>query len=106
MDFGEALRAAKDGKRITREGWDLVGSKWVAGSVGSAGLYVWPRDLLGHNAIYEWAMALTESGGDMLRPIRVEPFLIMKTVQDTLIYGWSPSQIDMQADDWSIVEGD
>jgi hypothetical protein len=30
----------------------------------------------------------------------------MKTVQDTLIYGWSPSQIDMQADDWSIVEGD
>jgi hypothetical protein len=102
MDFGRALRAANDGERITRPSWNGKGM-WVALMPAQ---YVMPSQLLASPGLYRWAWRHAEINAKTLETIRIEPFLIMKTADDTLVYGWLASQTDMLADDWLIVEGD
>jgi hypothetical protein len=101
MDFGEALRAAKDGKRIARLTWRRKRA-WV---VAMPARHVFPRDLIAHPAIYDWAKAMSDDQA-LLKPVRIDPSMVMKTERGALVFGWFATSTDMLADDWSIVEGD
>jgi hypothetical protein len=99
MDFGSALKAARDGKRIARSGWNGKGM-WVAQYPRQ---FLRPSEISLHEEVFQWAYKFWNDD-EFAKPIRVEPFLVMKTAQDTLVYGWLASQTDMLADDWFVVE--
>ena len=92
MDFGDAIRAMKQGKRVAREGWNGKGmSLWLlpASSVKAE----WCRD--------PHLKALAESKGgeiECLGSIR------MFTADFKVLTGWLASQTDMLSEDWYIVE--
>jgi Protein of unknown function (DUF2829) len=80
MDFGEAIRALKNGKRVARAGWNGKGMWLFLATTISTGL--------AHVDDY----------------LPRTPSICMKTAQDTIIVGWLASQTDMLAEDWAIVE--
>lgn len=85
MDFGKALVALKDGKKIARDGWNGKGMfvyyvpscDVPARSNAIKGMY--PFDLLPYDA-----------------------YIAMKTVDNTIV-PWLASQKDILADDWVVV---
>lgn len=81
MNFGKALEALKEGKKVARNGWN------------GKGMYLFlacGEDLT--------ACLFKEN-----EPKCVDS-VCMKTAQDTIVVGWLASQTDMLAEDWKIVE--
>ena len=84
MNFGEAIIAVKEGKKIQREGWNgknqyielatCISYKNTLGEIVN----------VNHNAIGNNALAFVGTSGVQL--------------------GWLASQADMLAEDWKIVE--
>lgn len=93
MDFGSALSALKDGKRVRREGWNGKGM-WLALSPGTPAL---PADKFWAGPNRDYAL---EQGG--FAPVL--PCITMKTATGEILMGWLASQTDMLATDWQIVE--
>lgn len=97
QDFGNALRGLKAGHRITRSAWATgADSQWLALScdgtrqVPAAGF--WSP----HNR------ALAEKlGGNAT----VLPCITLKTREGAVQMGWTPTQADMLAEDWVVLEG-
>jgi hypothetical protein len=92
MDFGDAIRALKAGKRVARAGWNGKGM-WVALSPGHENLAA-EKFWAGHNRAY------AESQGGTAH---VLPCFTMKTATGEILMGWLASQADMLADDWAEV---
>ncbi len=84
MDFGEAIRSLKQGRKVARKGWN------------GKGMYIF----------------LADEGGDFhtkaeIGPERkagVHPFIVMYTAQGDFQPGWLASQADMLAEDWAVVD--
>jgi len=92
MNFGEAIEAMKNGKFVTRKGWN------------GKNMYLW---YMPHATIKaEWCKephlkALADANGgevECLGSIR------MKTADNKVLTGWLASQTDMLSDDWEICE--
>lgn len=84
MNFGEALEAVKEGKRIARKGWN------------GKGMYVYYIPANSYKAITEVAR---EEFGDM---VPYNPYFAIKNVNNT-VSTWVPSVNDCLAEDWYIV---
>lgn len=95
MKFGEALEAAKAGKRIRRTGWNGKGL-WVAYSPGAT---LMSAERVWGDAIRTWVANRTAMGETAV----ITPYLVMKTAADELQSGWLASQSDMLAEDWEVV---
>ena len=83
MNFGQAIEALKEGKKVAREGWN------------GKGMYLFlmkGEDL---------TAALCEVD-DGVPPCTSS--ICMKTAQNTFTVGWLASQTDMLSEDWTIVE--
>lgn len=85
MDFGDAVRAMKEGKAVARIGWN--GSGMFAYHV-PGGLYE-----------AQTALALKRIGQE----VQYREYLALKTAQGD-VATWSPSTSDALAEDWFIVE--
>ena len=83
MNFGLALEAAKQGKKISRAGWN------------GKGQYVFLAD----DVEFHTDADLAELEGD----IEVSDILVIRTTRG-LQPGWLATQSDMLAEDWMIVE--
>lgn len=90
-DFGWALDALKQGKRVAREGWN------------GKGMYLWllpaatvPADWCKEPHLKELA---EHNGGSVV----CLPSIRMKTADGKVLTGWLASQTDMMADDWVLV---
>ncbi|WP_372836651.1 DUF2829 domain-containing protein [Pontibacterium sp.] len=81
MDFGQAIKEMRIGKKVQRVGWNGKGM------------------FLFHVSGNSWDFTTDVSGVDDLD---TESFICMKTAGDTLI-PWLASQADMQAEDWQVV---
>ena len=79
MDFGEAIKALKEGKKVARKGWN--GKR----------MYLYLAD----------GKLLTDAIGDDSFPF--VDSVVMKTADDKYCIGWLASQTDMLAEDWEIV---
>jgi hypothetical protein len=75
MNFGEALELLNEGRRVARSGWNGKGM-WL-----------------------ELVFGATFGPGAGQAPIRLEPFIVMKTAQETFV-PWLASQTDVLAADW------
>lgn len=88
MDFGEAIKALKEGKKVACEGWN--GKERY--------LFLVKGECL--------APAIEKCYGDgSSTPKRnVGCTIAMKTAQDTIAVGWLASQTDILSEDWQIVD--
>lgn len=94
MDFGGALRAAIEGRRVARAGWNGKGmSVFVnGGSVDTTK----PGDMI------EGVSRILFAEGDVGTVTRM-PCLCMSTASGAVTLGWAPSQVDMLAEDWTVL---
>jgi hypothetical protein len=96
MDFGDAIRAMKMGKKVARAGWNGKGM-WVAYTPGSTFPKEYARE--GHAAKHRADEIATASGDVVLLP-----HLDMRAADGTMVVGWLASQTDILAEDWGVVE--
>jgi len=92
MDFGDAIRALKEGKKVGRKGWN--GKNMF--------LFLLPAGTIPKAAIHDPKLReILEGNGkdhfEALGSIR------MKTADDKILTGWLASQTDILAEDWEIV---
>lgn len=86
MDFSEALRAAKQGDKITRDGWNGEG-QWVVAQRG------YPQGIP-INSNTATATGMAEGTVAVFNP-----YLMIRTV-DGSFAPWLASQGDLFAEDW------
>lgn len=99
VDFGEAIRALKAGKRVARCGWNDK-EMWLSLSCGPNGdAITGRREIAAENF---WSKNNSDyalrNGGSAV----VLPCITMKTASGEILMGWLASQTDMLADDWVI----
>lgn len=85
MNFGQAIEALKEGKKVSRSGWNGKGMF----------LYYVPENT--YPAITEIAK---QTFGDN---VPYGAYIAMKTAQDNVV-PWLASQPDMLSQDWEIVD--
>lgn len=99
MDFGDAIIALQNGKRVAREGWNGKGMFLVL----AGGYKVKKADLRPGGPI---SAEFLESRG--LDEMEILPHIDMWTVnahgRQAYLPGWLASQTDMLSKDWTIVE--
>ena len=92
LNFGDAIKALKEGKKVSRQGWN------------GKGMFLWLKP--GTKILSDWIKdpilkAICESkGGD----IDGLPTICMKTADNKVLTGWLASQTDMLSEDWIILE--
>jgi hypothetical protein len=95
MNFGQAIEALKEGKKVAREGWNGKGMFLILN-----GGYSVPKEASKpDNHINE---AFLEKEGQT--HLHIGKHIDMWTAQKNLCVGWLASQTDMLAEDWIIVE--
>jgi hypothetical protein len=92
LDFGGALRAVMEGRRIARAGWNGKGMSVFLGG-GSVDVTDTRDSIDGVNRIM---FAL----GDVGTVTRM-PSLCLTTASGAVVVGWAPSQTDLLAEDWT-----
>lgn len=92
MDFSAALRALKDGARVTRTGWNGP-DQWVAMSPGFQ---------VGGDRIFSEPIRLAVYAAG--EPGNFLPYLILRTKQGDYV-PWLASQTDILAEDWETLAG-
>jgi hypothetical protein len=94
MNFGSALTSLKVGLKVAREGWNGKGMfiYLVKGSEIQA-------EHLRNEAL-EHVGYLQESENTL---VKISSHIDMKAADDSITVGWTPSQIDMLAEDWTTV---
>lgn len=86
MNFGKAIEALKQGKKVTSKGWN--GKKMF--------LYYVPEGL--YPARTDAAKSIADENGK----VQYGPYIAMKTAQGNVV-PWLASQTDMLSEDWEIV---
>jgi hypothetical protein len=97
MDFGEAIRELKKGKKLAREKWN--GKNMFI--VYMSGLKLPPYNTQGTNRKVNDRTAKF-IGEDT--PLNSQPYLAMYNAQKEWIPGWLASQSDMLDNDWFVVD--
>lgn len=109
MNFSEALEAVKQGKLVAREHWYI-----------HTFVFQRPSDKLSINTIQQ-IKSLPQKVKDYIynnptgrggipisieeaEPIEFKEYLCMKAAYNVIINGWIPSQADIFAEDWTIIE--
>ena len=96
MDFGDAIREMKMGRKVARRGWNGK-NMWVALTPGSTCPAGSARD--GH-ATFHRAVELPSAESEVV----LLPHIDMRTADGSMVVGWLASQTDMLAEDWVIVK--
>lgn len=90
MNFGEALEALKQGKKVCRNGWNGKGMFLILQN-GS--------EVEGNLMRNEPAKKYYDN-----QKVRICPHIDMKAADDSYVVGWLASQSDMLSEDWEIKE--
>ncbi len=93
MNFGQAIEALKEGRRVMRAGWNGKGM-WLA---------LTPASVIPSSAARSGA-ALAKSVHEPSDTITIGAHIDMRAADGTIVVGWLASQTDMLAEDWSTVE--
>lgn len=87
MNFGQAIEAAKTGKRVARTGWNGQGMfAYIVPAASYPAQTGVAKDFFGENAMVPY-----------------REYWALKTAQDD-VATWAPSGSDTLAEDWMIVE--
>lgn len=97
MDFGWALSALKDGRKVRRSGWNGKGM-WVV-LMPALSLPPFSSQEPGAKVNDRTARHI---GKDT--PLESQPYIAMWTAQGQWQPGWLASQADILAEDWELAE--
>lgn len=91
MNFGQAIQALKEGKKVARKGWN------------GKGMFLWLKPAATVKA--EWCKdpmlhAIAEKNGGEVKALGT---ICMFTAQREILSGWLASQTDMLTEDWEEV---
>lgn len=96
LTFGDALEILKQGKKVTRKGWNGKGMfLWLKPSTVIKS--EWCKDEFLRNLV-------DEAGGEILGLGTVCMYTHDSTGRKAILTGWLASQSDMLSEDWQIVE--
>lgn len=92
LNFGQALERLKNGNLVTREGWN------------GKNMFLWLKQ--GFEIKTEFCKdpilkQLCENNDGSIIGL---PAICMKTADNKVMTGWVPTQTDMMAEDWFVVE--
>lgn len=92
MNFGKAIEALKQGKKVARKGWN------------GKNMFLWLKPAAIVKA--EWCKdpmlkAIAEGKGGEIPALGT---ICMLTAQKEILSGWLASQSDMLAEDWEVIE--
>ena len=96
LSFEEALICLKDGSKVAREGWNGKGM-YIYMTSGSVVQF----DELKPETQENLRTLLNDGGADC---VEISSHIDMKAADNTITIGWVPSQADMFAEDWHIVD--
>ena len=91
MNFGQAIEALKEGKKVSRTGWNGKNMYlWLkpAGRIKSD----WCKDPM--------LKEIVDSNGGETEALGT---ICMKTADNKILTGWTANQIDMLSEDWIIL---
>lgn len=111
LNFGQAIEALKQGKRVAREGWNGKGMF----------IFMRPADELHIEMVVDkvkslpqsvkdyYAQDITNSDGERIATypddnVKFTAYICMKAADGTIVNGWLASQTDMLSEDWLILE--
>jgi len=87
LNFGEAIKALKQGKKVARNGWN------------GKNMYI--------VAVYGKSSHYVKQGDEEYQHVTTDlPYLLMYTATNKYQPGWLASQADMLAEDWEVVTYD
>jgi len=105
VNFGQAIEAAKTGKRIARQGWN------------GKGMFVFQRpadeldlEMIVHRvkslpqSVKDFFALQNEQGRDGSSKVKFTAYLCMYAADGSIVNGWLASQTDMLAEDWVILD--
>ena len=97
MDFSEALKSLKAGKKMTRKGWN--------GNIVSfdPNMYIWLEPRCTLPRMDAMSDNLKSAFGRNASMEKLGTF-IMKTRDNKLMVGWLATNTDLLAEDWVVVE--
>ena len=96
MNFGKAIEALKQGKKVARKGWN------------GKGMYLWLKH--GAEIKSEWCKdphlkrLADDNGGTITGLLTICMYTHDSTGRKAILTGWLASQSDMLLDDWIILE--
>ena len=91
-DFGFAIQSLKEGKRVTRKGWN------------GKGMFLWLKPATTIKS--DWCKdpklkELVDANDGEMEALGT---ICMKTADNKILTGWLANQTDMLSEDWEIVE--
>lgn len=92
MNFGDAIKALKEGKKVARTGWN------------GKNMYLWLKPATTIKS--EWCKdpmlkEIVDANGGEAEALGT---ICMKTADNKILTGWLASQTDMLSEDWVVVE--
>lgn len=96
VDFGTAIRALKEGKKVTRSGWN------------GKGMYLWMLPAAVVKA--EWCKEphlkqLAEANGGEIEALgTIRMYTVNAFGRRAVLTGWLASQSDLLSEDWIVLE--
>lgn len=97
MNFGQAIEALKDGKKVCRAGWD--GKNMFIALMPRLTLPPYNSQNTERKVNDRTAKWIGES-----TPLDSQPYIAMFTAQKQWQPGWLASQADILAEDWEVME--
>lgn len=91
-NFGFAIQSLKEGKRVTRKGWN------------GKGMFLWLKPATTIKS--DWCKdpklkELVDANGGEMEALGT---ICMKTADNKILTGWLASQTDMLSEDWEVLE--
>lgn len=92
MNFGDAIKALKEGRKVARKGWN------------GKNMYLWLKPATVIKS--EWCKdpMLKEIVDANNGEAEALGTICMKTADNKILTGWLASQTDMLSEDWTVVE--
>lgn len=92
LNFGDAIKALKEGKKIARKGWN------------GKNMWLWLKPAVTIKS--EWCKdpmlkEIVDANGGEAEALGT---ICMKTADNKILTGWLASQTDMLCEDWVVVE--
>lgn len=94
LNFGDALIALKQGKKVSRSGWNGKGMY----------LSLQPGSTIESNQARNGAALERTKEADAPTHVVICPHIDMRAADGSVVVGWLASQTDMLSDDWGVVE--
>jgi hypothetical protein len=97
MNFGQAIEALKQGKLVTRSGWNGKGMFLFQRPADTLPIGVIPN-------VKSLPQAVKDYYAEKSADVTFTAYICMKAADDTIVNGWLASQTDILAEDWMAKE--